>query len=101
MLDGGFGFHARFNGRPLTDLDRPPSAYVREQVRVAAFGSERPDVLIRQAGDLFMFCSDWPHAEGVVRPVDDYTAACGLAPDDSPAAEVLFGGNLSWLLRER
>jgi predicted TIM-barrel fold metal-dependent hydrolase len=101
VLDGGFDFHARFNGRPLTELERRPSEYVREHVRIAAFGYERPDVLIRQAGDLFMFCSDWPHAEGVVRPVEDYTGACGLAPGDGEAAELLFGGNVEWLLRER
>ena len=101
VLDGGFDFHARFNGRPLTDLDRRPSECVRDHVRVAAFGYERPDVLIRKAGDLFMFCSDWPHAEGNAQPLDDYTAACGLAPGAGESVELLFGGNLAWLLRER
>jgi predicted TIM-barrel fold metal-dependent hydrolase len=101
VLDGGFDFHARFNGAPLTRLDRRPSEYVRDHTRIAAFGYERPDVLTRKAGDLFMFCSDWPHAEGSVRPLDDYTAACGLAPGTGESAELLFGGNLAWLLRER
>jgi hypothetical protein len=97
VLDGGFDFHARFNGRPLASLDRRPSEYVRDHVRIAAFGYERPDVLTRQAGDMFMFCSDWPHAEGVRRPIDDYVAACPVTPDADP---VLFGGNVAWLLRE-
>jgi hypothetical protein len=101
VLDAGFDFHARFNGRPLTELDRRPSEYVQEQVRIAAFGYERPDALIRKAGDLFMFCSDWPHAEGAVDPIPDYTAACGLAPGAGKSADLLFGGNLEWLLRER
>jgi len=96
MLDGGFAFHARFNGEPLTQMELTPSEYVRRQVRVAAFGYERPDKLIRQAGDLFMFCSDFPHAEGLADPLADYTRMCTLAPDAAPA---LYSENLAWLLR--
>ena len=96
MLDGGFAFHARFNGEPLTQMELTPSEYVRRQVRVAAFGYERPDKLIRQAGDLFMFCSDFPHAEGLAEPLADYTRMCTLAPDAAPA---LYSENLAWLLR--
>jgi predicted TIM-barrel fold metal-dependent hydrolase len=96
MLDGGFAFHARFNGAPLTEMELTPSEYVRRQVRVAAFGYERPDKLIRHAGDLFMFCSDYPHAEGLANPLDDYTRMCTLQPDAAPA---LYSDNLEWLLR--
>jgi predicted TIM-barrel fold metal-dependent hydrolase len=96
MLDGGFDFNARFNGRPLCDLDLRPSEYIRRQVRVAAFGIERPDRLIRQAGDLFMFCSDYPHAEGLARPLEDYQGLCG--PVEGPVADRLYGDNLAWLL---
>jgi predicted TIM-barrel fold metal-dependent hydrolase len=96
MLDGGFAFSARFDGKPLTQMELTPSEYVRRQVRVAAFGYERPDKLIRQAGDLFMFCSDFPHAEGLAKPLDDYTRMCTLEPDAAPA---LYSDNLSWLLR--
>jgi len=96
MLDGGFAFHARFNGEPLTEMELTPSEYVRRQVRVAAFGYERPDKLIRQAGDLFMFCSDFPHAEGLAQPLDDYTRMCTLQPHAAPA---LYSDNLEWLLR--
>src|SRR5207253_1776277 len=86
MIDGGFAFHARFNGEPLTQMELKPSEYLMRQVRVAAFGYERPDILIRKAGDLFMFCSDFPHAEGMANPVVDYDAACAgryhvVAPD--------------------
>jgi predicted TIM-barrel fold metal-dependent hydrolase len=97
MLDGGYNFHARFNGEPLTKMELTPSEYVRRQVRVAAFGYERPDKLIRQAGDLFMFCSDYPHAEGLADPVNDYTRMCTLQPEESPA---LYADNLAWLLRQ-
>src|SRR5207302_1482952 len=96
MLDGGFAFSARFDGKPLTQMELTPSEYVRRQVRVAAFGYERPDKLIRQGGDLFMFCSDFPHAEGLAQPLDDYTRMCTLQPDAAPA---LYSENLEWLLR--
>jgi len=96
MLDGGFAFHERFNGAPLTKMELKPSEYVERHVRVAAFGYERPDKLIRQAGDLFMFCSDYPHAEGLAKPLDDYTRMCTLQPDAAPA---LYSDNLAWLLR--
>jgi predicted TIM-barrel fold metal-dependent hydrolase len=98
MLDGGFDFHARFNGEPLRTLALRPSEYVQRQVKVAAFGYERPGQLIRHAGDMFMFCSDWPHAEGFPRPLDDYRAASG--PVEGAAGDSLYGGNVRWLLRD-
>jgi len=52
--------------------------------------------LIRQAGDLFMFCSDFPHAEWLANPLEDYTRLCNLDVEASPA---LYSDNLSWLLR--
>jgi hypothetical protein len=94
MLDGGFDFHARFNGEPLTRLPLRPSEYVRRQVRVAAFSYEGPLHLIEQAGDVFMACSDYPHAEGTPTPMPDY-AQVGATPAGNPG---LFGGNVSWLL---
>ncbi|HVM41626.1 MAG TPA: hypothetical protein VM618_12700, partial [Acidimicrobiia bacterium] len=33
-LDGGFAFHANFNGAPLTELSLKPSEFIRRQVRV-------------------------------------------------------------------
>jgi predicted TIM-barrel fold metal-dependent hydrolase len=95
-LDGGFDFHARFNGTPLTELPLRPSEYIRRQVRVAAFSYERPDRLIERAGELFMFCSDYPHSEGTDTALDDYRRACPGAgdPATSPA---LFGSNAAWL----
>ncbi len=97
MLDGAFDFHAKFNGKPFRELPLRPSEYIRRQVRIAAFGYERPDILIRQTGDLFMFCSDYPHAEGLARPLADYEAASG--PVDGEAKELLYSGNVEWLLR--
>ena len=97
-LDGGFDFHARFNGAPLTQLPLKPSDYISRQVRVAAFAYEAPDRLIRRAGDLFMFCSDYPHSEGTADALGDYNRMCAGAgqPDEAPG---LFGENAAWLLR--
>lgn len=97
-LDGGFDFHARFNGEPLRRLDLKPSEYVRQHVRVAAFAYESPDRLTRRAGDMFMACSDFPHSEGTATMLADYARmAPGLGgPTESPG---FFGDNVSWLLR--
>jgi hypothetical protein len=64
-------------------------------VRVAAFAFERPLRLAEQAGDLFMFGSDWPHPEGLARPLPDYAAGTGAGPDGAPA---LYRDNAAFLL---
>lgn len=95
MLDGGFNFHAQFNGEPLTRMDLKPSEYVQRQVRVASFPFEHSERLASAAGDVFMFGSDFPHPEGLTRPVEDFTAARGDQPADNPA---FWSGNAAWLL---
>jgi predicted TIM-barrel fold metal-dependent hydrolase len=99
QLDGGFDFHRRFNGAPLTDLSMKPSEYIRRQVRIAAFSYEGPDRLISKAGDLFMFCSDYPHSEGTAHALDDYARMAPRigGPDQSPA---FYADNVAWLLRQ-
>jgi len=94
MMDGGSRFAARFNGEGAP-LSMMPSEYFRRQVRVAAFALERPDALARTAGDLFMACSDYPHTEGTLTPLEDYRKA-NTTPEDSPA---LFHDNVGYLLR--
>jgi predicted TIM-barrel fold metal-dependent hydrolase len=96
MLDAGFAFHESFNGAPLTALPLRPSDYVRRQVRVAAFPFERPDRLATQVGDIFCFGSDYPHPEGLARPLAEMQEACGIAAP--AAAPGLFGANAGWLL---
>ena len=85
---------ARFNGRPIADLAEPPSAYLRRQMRVASFGFERPAQLARQAGDIFMFGSDYPHPEGLAHPVDDFRTSTGIEPATDDA---LYRANAAWL----
>jgi predicted TIM-barrel fold metal-dependent hydrolase len=93
-LDGGVAFNERLVGSTIVDLPMRPSEYVRRQVRVAAFSYEQPERLARHAGDVFMACSDWPHAEGTPSPLADYRAA-GSEPTGSPG---LFADNIGALL---
>src|SRR5436309_2552117 len=96
MLDGGSEFTARLNGRPLAALPMRPSEYFRRQVRVSSFSYEVPARLIRQTGDLYMCCSDYPHSEGTATPLADYAgAAVPVGPEDAPG---LFRDNVSMLL---
>jgi predicted TIM-barrel fold metal-dependent hydrolase len=96
MLDGGSDFTARLNGRPLAPLSMRPSEYFRRQVRVSSFSYELPARLIRQTGDLYMCCSDYPHSEGTATPLADYTnAVVPVGPDDAPG---LFRDNVAMLL---
>jgi hypothetical protein len=97
-LDGGFEFHARFNGGPLTEMPLKPSEYITRQVRVAAFAYEAPDRLIRRAGELFMCCSDYPHSEGTADPLGDYRRMSPAAAEPAQAPG-LFGDNAAWLFR--
>jgi predicted TIM-barrel fold metal-dependent hydrolase len=94
MLDGGWEFTNRLHGRRPAPIEGRPSDYFRRQVRVAAFSYEQPERLADQAGDLFMLCSDFPHAEGTLHPVADYEAR-GLDAGSSPA---LFRDNSAYLL---
>jgi hypothetical protein len=98
MLDGAHAFTARLNGRPIVPLPHKPSEYFLRQVRVAAFSYEQPARLIRQSGDIYMCCSDYPHSEGTATPLADYGAA-GDPGASAAAAPALFGGNAGFLLR--
>jgi hypothetical protein len=96
MLDGGSDFTARLNGRPLAELSLRPSEYFRRQVRVSSFSYELPARLIRQTGDLYMCCSDYPHSEGTATPLADYAlGSMAIGPDAAPG---LFHDNVAMLL---
>lgn len=98
MLDGSSDFYALRHGRTLSPLSQRPSDYFTRQVRVGALSYEDPAGLVRAVGeDTFMFGSDWPHAEGIARPYDDYAAAVASLPE--AARSKVMAGNISWLLR--
>lgn len=94
MLDGGYEFTARLNGSVPVRLDRRPSDFFRERVRVSAFAYEIPSRIMRSSGDLLMCCSDYPHSEGTATPIDDYLVAGSNAQQDPG----LFHGNIDFLL---
>ncbi len=96
MIDVTYGFHADYNGLPRDRLPLAPSEYVRRQVRAATFGFEHPAELAQQLGDMLMFGSDYPHAEGLARPLEDFARAGG--PPPGPGFEGLYHDNASWLL---
>jgi predicted TIM-barrel fold metal-dependent hydrolase len=98
MLDGGFDFTTRLNGRPIAPLRRRPSEYFLDNFRVSSFSYELPARLIAQTGDIYMCCSDYPHSEGTATPLDDYRAPHrhGIAPEAAPR---LFRENVEFLLR--
>jgi|SRR5581483_1425459 len=99
MLDGSWDFYALRHGGPLRKLRHRPSDYFRQHVRVSALAYENPAGLVADlGGDLIMFGSDWPHAEGIARPVTDYEAAVGALAE--PLRAKLMAGNVRWLLRE-
>jgi hypothetical protein len=96
MLDGGAAFTEKLNGRALAPLSMRPSDYFRRQVRVSSFAYELPGRLIKQTGDLYMCCSDFPHSEGTATPIEDYEgSARPIRPQDAPG---LFGANVDILL---
>ena len=76
----------------------PPSAYFFRHVRVGALGYEQPARLVDVVGeDVFMYGSDWPHAEGIAEPLAGYER---FLPEDmrESARAKLLGGNTKWLL---
>lgn len=98
MLDGGYDFTARLNGRVPVPLEQRPSAYFRDHVRVSAFAYEQPGRLVDRCGDLFMCCSDYPHSEGTATPLEDYRAQ-GPHGGDPASRPGLFARNAEFLLR--
>jgi hypothetical protein len=96
MLDGGYDFTARLNGRPEHSLLRRPSDYFLDHVRVSSFSYEQPARLTAKSGDVFMACSDYPHSEGTAHPLVDYERA-GCVADERAG---LFAGNARFLLHD-
>jgi predicted TIM-barrel fold metal-dependent hydrolase len=95
-IDACYKFHAGYNGLAPTHLDLRPSEYLRRHVRLATFGFEHPAQLASAFGDLYMFGSDYPHAEGLAHPLEDFQASGGPLP--SPEADGLYHQNAAWVL---
>jgi predicted TIM-barrel fold metal-dependent hydrolase len=96
QLDGAWDFYAARHTGPMTALPLRPAEYFRRQVRVAALPYENPAHLIDLVGpDVFMFGSDWPHAEGMPDPG---ASAAAAAVPEGPARHAFLCGNAEWLL---
>ncbi len=100
-LDGAFEFYRLQNGAPLTQLSLRPSEYFRRQVRVNALAPEGAAGLMAAAGaEIFMWGSDYPHAEGMRVP--SFRAYERVQPRPLSESErlALAGGNAAFLLGE-
>jgi predicted TIM-barrel fold metal-dependent hydrolase len=95
-IDGSHRFHGRYNGLAPDRLELRPSEYLRRQVRVATFGFECAAPMASAVGDLTMFGSDYPHAEGLAHPLEDFRTSGGPAP--SPDTRGLYHQNAAWVL---
>jgi predicted TIM-barrel fold metal-dependent hydrolase len=96
-IDGALDFYRVRHGSIPHPLALRPSEYFQRQVRVSALAYEGPAGLAARTGeDLFMFGSDWPHAEGIAHPRADYESA--LAGLDGSRRDKLMGANARWLL---
>jgi predicted TIM-barrel fold metal-dependent hydrolase len=96
MLDGGYDFTTKLNGRAIAELQRRPSEYFYDRVRVSSFSYELPSRLTKQTRDIYMACSDYPHSEGTATPIADYANSVRpCSPEDAPA---FFGENASFLI---
>ena len=95
-MDGATSFYSARHDGPPRPLELTPSEYFRRHVRVGALGYEQPGQLIGHAGDLFMYGSDWPHAEGLAEPREAYERFIDGVEGASRVA--LMGGNVRWLM---
>ena len=100
-LDGAYRFYESQRGRSLAKLEMPPSGYFKRQVRVNALPMEGAANLMEIMDlDLFMWGSDYPHAEGMKEP--SWSRYLKVQPRRlAPEEQVrLAGGNAAFLLGE-
>ena len=91
-LDVGYDIHYQVVGKHNLALANKPSTYVDEHVRFVSFASERPGKVMDNSTDNIMFGSDYPHAEGLLNPLEDYRARAGDLGEREPA---FYGGTLT------
>ena len=78
----------------LGELPMKASDYIRRQVRFTPFPTEPISWLIEQAGEeLFLFSSDYPHAEGGRQPLERFGTS--LAGCDAAAQSRFYSENFA------
>ncbi len=91
---------ARFE--PYLNLPLKPSEYARRQLKFAPFPPEPVGWMIEQAGaELFLFSSDFPHAEGGRDPIGRFERALNEYPTDEDARDRFYARNFSELVGPR
>ena len=91
-LDMGYDIHYKVVGKHNLTLANKPSTYLDEHIRFVSFPNERPGKVMDHSTDNIMFGSDYPHAEGLLNPLEDYRAKVGDLGDREPA---FYGGTLT------
>lgn len=91
-LDTAYRVRNALAGRPLVDLKMRPSEYLRKHVRATITTAEPVNTFFEWGmEDMIMFGGDYPHAEGLARPLPDFEAAVG--PLSAVRREKVLGGN--------
>jgi predicted TIM-barrel fold metal-dependent hydrolase len=94
-LDIGFDIHHKVTAKHNVELALRPSEYVSRNLRCVSFPSEQPQRIMDTTGDILMFGSDYPHAEGLADPLADYETQVG---DMGARHESFYGGTLAAVL---
>lgn len=80
----------------LADMERLPSEQVREQMRFTPYPFEAVDTIVNESSpELYLFSSDYPHAEGGRDPIGRFDRA--TASLDATARELFFAENFRTL----
>lgn len=91
-LDIGYDIHYQVVGRHNVDLQRKPSEYLAQNIRCVSFPTENPSAVMDATGDILMFGSDYPHAEGQLDPLTDYQTKVG---DMGRRSEAFYGATFA------
>lgn len=91
-LDVGYDIHQQVTAKHNVDLALRPSEYVSRNLRCVSFPSEQPQRIMDTVGDILIFGSDYPHAEGQADPLVDYQAQVGEMGDRHDA---FYGGTIA------
>jgi predicted TIM-barrel fold metal-dependent hydrolase len=85
------------HGRPLNDLPKKPSEYLRERTLVTcSFSADASSDLVAKYPGSFAFGTDYPHPEGLAGGVREYESRMGALPDDHRG--LFYGGNIGSVL---
>ena len=91
-LDIGYDTHFEVTGQHNTDLQLRPSEYLGRNFRCVSFPTESPQRVMDAVGDILMFGSDYPHAEGQLDPLAGYQGRVG---DMGTYTENFYGGTFA------